>query len=280
MTTLMPIDQWFLTLDRNLSFCGRHNILTNNSEGAEHESAAAWLAAATKANNKYEQQSHILNSFNKNDRIRKTSILRQSPPVIPESPISPFSPTEKKNVRFADSMGYQLESIKYYVISPQVRRRHSSANAPFIYNQYNEENNQKCSLVPTNFTMPSLQSDFDSKLRSQSILLHSITTAETSVYGIISVVNYSFVKKVYVRYTFNDWKTYVEQEGNYMLGSHESETDKFSFAIYCKQSDFKLSSPNLFHPRLFFALRYRTGDGREFWDNNEGKNYCLNFLAF
>ena len=92
-------------------------------------------------------------------------------------------------------------------------------------------------------------------------------------------MNHSFIKKVFVRYTYNDWKTYTEVEANYMLGSHEGQTDKFSFAIYCKPQDFTLSSPDLFHPRLFFAIRFQTGEGKQFWDNNDGKNYCLNFLA-
>lgn len=254
---------------------------------AEHESAAAWLAAATAVNQnistkKHSQQPQLVKPFNKNDRIRRTSILRQTPPVITEAPVSPTSPTyEKKNVRFADSMGGQLEAIKYYVVSPQVRRRHSSVAAPNIYSQYynTRDNNQKCSLVPTNFTNPSLRAGFGSKLLSQSVLLHSITTAETTVYGIISVLNHTFIKKVFVRYTYNDWKSSVEVEANYMLGSHEGQSDKFSFAIYCKPNDFTLSSPDLFHPRLYFVIRFQTGDGREFWDNNDNNNYCLNFLA-
>ncbi|XP_054164558.1 glycogen-binding subunit 76A-like [Oppia nitens] len=255
--------------------------------GAEHESATAWLAAATAANSslsnkKVEQQPHLVKRFNNNDRIRRTSILRQSHSVISDelvSPTSPTSPTEKKNVRFADSIGGQLESVKYYVISPQVRRRHSTMAAPNIYSQFYNENHQKCSLVPTNYTNPSLRPDFISRVMSQSVVLHSVTTAETTVYGIISVANHTFVKKVFVKYTYNDWQTHVEVEANYMLGSHDGQSDKFSFAIYAKPNNFTQSSPDLFHPRLYFAIRYQTGDGREFWDNNDRKNYCLNFMA-
>lgn len=236
---------------------------------------------------------HSVTNFNGNfngtfrtERVRKTSILRQTSPFSNGM----VSPTEKKNVRFADSMGYQLESIKYF--SPQLVRRHSLNTGPLLSlsnnfcNQFNltsqAVNKEKCNLVPSNFTMPSFQGDFMCKLQEQSVLLHSLTTSENTVYGIVSVVNHSFVKKVYVRYSFNDWASHIEQEGNYMLGSHdnESNTDKFTFTIYGNRSDFIQNSPILFHPRLFFAIRFETDDGRIFWDNNNGKNYCLNYLSF
>ncbi|CAG2172769.1 unnamed protein product [Oppiella nova] len=278
--------------------------------GAEHESAAAWLAAATNAcantgpggKKLEERQPQTVQPLGyKNDRrIRRTSILRQCPPNMYAEldPSAPTSPTEKKNVRFADSMGGQLESIKYFAISPQpVRRRHSTIAAPtFLYNQlYNKApvvedyaNGRKCSLIPANFGNPSLRADFNARVERLSVSLHSVSTADTTIYGIIAVRNHSFIKRVYVRYTRNDWRTYVEVVANYMLGSHEGHADKFSFAIYSKPQEFvaALRAPATptapvppFHPRLYFAVRYQTGDGREFWDNNDGANYCLNFLV-
>lgn len=163
-------------------------------------------------------------------------------------------------------------------------------------------------LTTTNFTSPSLQYNFSSKLEELSVLLHSLTTAETTIYGIVSVANRHFTKRVTVRYSFNNWKTYIEREGTYMLGSHDGRTDKFSFVIYARPDDFgtlsapsntstsssTTSLPNYFNAnafgrptlsstsveRLSFAIRYTTGDGQEYWDNNEGNNYCLSLSTY
>lgn len=267
MATLVPIEQWFRTLDRNLSSC----VL---KDGVKHELSAPWLSASSSSSNIGLQAHTSAKSF-ANERVRKASILRQRPPDIQEVLAAIPSP-EKKNVRFADSLGHQLEAVKYFINSPKVMRRHTVTLAPDINNLYT---NGKSHLIPTNFTVPSLDPGFWDRLKSQSVLFHSCTTSETTVYGIVSVIDHSYVKKVYVRYTFNDWNSHVEQECSYIAGSHQNDNDKFTFEIYCKPSDFTLSSPNLFHPRLFFAIRYKSGNGNEYWDNNFGKNYCLNYIT-
>lgn len=155
-------------------------------------------------------------------------------------------------------------------------------------------------LTTTNFASPSLQYNFSIKLEEKSVLLHSLTTAETTIYGIVSVANRHFTKRVTIRYSFNNWKTYIEREGTYMLGSHDGRTDKFSFVIYARPEDFGTLSmttnmnslPNYFNiggrqalcstsnERLSFAIRYITGDGQEYWDNNDGNNYCLSLKTY
>src|SRR5699024_2014465 len=101
-----------------------------------------------------------------------------------------------------------------------------------------------------------------------------------------------FTKRVTIRYTFNEWNSFIEREATYMLGSHDGRTDKFSFVIYARPEDFANNLATTFavhqsgtylsssrsmiqsiHPRVYFAIRFNTGDGREFWDNNDGRNY-------
>ncbi|KAI2796347.1 hypothetical protein BLOT_015799 [Blomia tropicalis] len=154
-------------------------------------------------------------------------------------------------------------------------------------------------LMASNFTSPSLQLNFTETLSKKSVLLHSLTTAETTVYGTVSVMNVHFSKRVIVRYTFNEWKSHIEREATYMLGSHDGQSDKFSFVIYARPEDFSNNLATTFsvhhsgtylangadpiqsiHPRIYFAIRFIAGDGREFWDNNDGRNYCLNLTTY
>lgn len=307
-----------------------------------------------------------LQPFGKNDRVRRTSILRPPASFVP-SPAASVAAAKKK-VSFADTAGKALEVVRYFSITPVATRRYSSYTAPtgdaYLTNgNYNSPWNfaisgntnrgssirtstgNGCSsaastaapafsvskeydysqhgklapryeLVACNFTSPSLQISFGQKLEAQSVLLHSVTTAETTVYGTVSVMNRHFTKRVLVRYTFNEWASYIEREATYMLGSHDGRTDKFSFVIYARPEDFRARAgsgiggnqqqqqqPNLAtaftaysqantfvangsqsatssHPRLYFALCFSTGDGRQYWDNNDGRNYCLNLTAY
>lgn len=246
-----------------------------------------------------------LKPFGSESRVRRTSILRSQS----------FVSHEKKNVRFADSMGGELENVRYFVISPQINRRYSSYTPPtylnnewntnqwnwftekatdvfsskvssmkndFTLNSHPKQLSQRYELVAANFTSPSLNLDFNSQLQQKRVLLHSLTTAETTVYGTVSVMNLHFVKKVIVRYTFDDWKTSIEREASYMPGSNDGNTDKFSFVIYAKPQDFNVGTiyPLSRSSRMFFAIQYAIGDNNEFWDNNNGRNYCLNLTPY
>ncbi|KAI7697923.1 Protein phosphatase 1 regulatory subunit 3A [Sarcoptes scabiei] len=348
----------------------------------KNQSAAAWLAAAThqlsclnshhiskqksiqqsnQNQNRFQKQTKSLDDYDeeqrskeesflqkdqRHQRVRRTSILRRQPS---------FS-NEKKNVRFADSIGLKLENILYFQPpSTPVRRFTSPANSNSEWNAQtwhgilcdrfvaptcdlnrsnkSDSNNrdgeeihknldkakqqafdsldsqQRYELVMSNFSNPSERFDFTQVLCEKNVLLHSITISETTIYGIVSCLNIHFIKKVYVRYTFDDWSTQIEREANYMLGSHDGRTDKFSFCIYSQPKDFKIfdgtendmiasernkssseedmsdgsddkeNRPQMIDskrcPRIYFAIRFRSGDGQEFWDNNHGQNYRL-----
>ncbi|OTF75380.1 phosphatase 1 binding protein-like protein [Euroglyphus maynei] len=261
---------------------------------------------------------------------RKTSILRTKSLSIHY---------EKKNVRFADTLDQALEQVRYFMISPQMPPRRYSSYTPPLNNEWNTDswhgtganiktnfmqNNSRLSSIPSmkhdylnntmninpryelviaNFTIPSLSLDFSQRLFERKVLLHSLTMAETTVYGNVSVVNIHFVKKVFVRYTFDEWKTHIEREATYMLGSHDGHTDKFSFVIYARPQDFNINNNNHHHyhsspfyhqikssssnknnnepiAKMFFAIRFTIGDGQEFWDNNDGHNYQLDLKPF
>ncbi|XP_054721611.1 protein phosphatase 1 regulatory subunit 3D-like [Uloborus diversus] len=173
----------------------------------------------------------------------------------------------KKIVRFADALGLELESIRYLVqkdlpkIVPSGTRLDSNSKP--------KSGGKKIQLVPA-FLMPSLSVMFTERLRKLKVSLHSVSTADSTVYGIISVVNITFHKTIFVRYTVNTWVSYHDELATYLDGSSTEDTDKFSFTLFCTPSDLYSQGHS-----LFFAVCYETADGEAYWDNNGGKNYCI-----
>lgn len=175
----------------------------------------------------------------------------------------------KKIVRFADALGLELESIRYLVqkdlpkIVPSGTKLHSDSPPP------NPNAPRKIQLVPA-FLVPSLSAMFIQRLKRLKVSLHSVSTADSTVYGIVSVVNLTFHKTVYVRYTVNEWMSYHDELATYLDGSSDSDTDKFTFTLFCNPSDLCTRGHS-----LFFAVCYETPEGDSYWDNNGGKNYCI-----
>ena len=87
-----------------------------------------------------------------------------------------------------------------------------------------------------------------------------------SVTTCVRVVNRSFEKEVYCRFTTNEWSTWDEVKGSYIPSSSDSWSDRFSAVFYVGH----LNAGQ----RVKFALRYVT-EGKEYWDNNNGSNYSL-----
>lgn len=173
----------------------------------------------------------------------------------------------KKVVRFADALGLELESIRYLVqkdlpkIVPSGTKLNPDSPPKIVP--------KKIQLVPA-FLVPSLSAMFMERLKKLKVSLHSVSTADSTVYGIISVVNITFHKSVYVRYTANGWMSYHDELATYLDGSSENDTDKFSFTLFCNPSDLCTRGHS-----LFFAVCYETPEGESYWDNNDGKNYCI-----
>jgi len=87
--------------------------------------------------------------------------------------------------------------------------------------------------------------------------------------GTLLVRNVSYHKLVFIRYTFDCWKTFTEVVAYFRSCDQENTIDEFGFRIDCLlkdslQCDFDLQ----------LAIRYRV-DGSEFWDNNSGNNYRM-----
>ncbi|KAI7877054.1 hypothetical protein K492DRAFT_239419 [Lichtheimia hyalospora FSU 10163] len=70
-----------------------------------------------------------------------------------------------------------------------------------------------------------------------------------------------------LRYTFDNWRTYVDTDAVYQgpCNSSNNSRDRFSFSFACHHKEGE-------NQQLQLALRYLV-NGQEFWDNNNGQNY-------
>lgn len=94
------------------------------------------------------------------------------------------------------------------------------------------------------------------------------------LHGSIAVLNLAFAKSVVCRFTLDYWKTTSEIAAEYgaeiMPRVATEGHDRFNFTI--KLSDLA----NLESKTMYFCVRYSVA-GKEFWDNNNGSNFQLDF---
>lgn len=181
------------------------------------------------------------------------------------------SPSSQKKVRFADSLGLDLISIKHFDDSdmPEVPERiidkFKKARALHLNNFDKSNTSNQSVFMELLFTNPGSLPDFLDKVIALKVLLESVQADEFSLSGIVRVLNLAFEKNVYLRYTLNNWTTFVDILASYVPHSNDGQTDKFSF---------KIITPMFleFGGTLQFAIRYCV-EGGEFWDNNNGSNY-------
>ncbi|KAI9025800.1 putative phosphatase regulatory subunit-domain-containing protein [Phycomyces nitens] len=104
-----------------------------------------------------------------------------------------------------------------------------------------------------------------------------VTTAE--IVGQVQVRNLAYHKTVWVRYTFDCWQTVENVQAVYRepVGGRDpnnSNYDIFTFTILLLNRLATHPPASNVLATLDFAVQY-TVDGREVWDNNEGKNYSI-----
>jgi protein phosphatase 1 regulatory subunit 3A/B/C/D/E len=90
----------------------------------------------------------------------------------------------------------------------------------------------------------------------------------TTIKGIIRVVNLDYNKRIVVRYTTDDWVTVSEAVGEYIVGSCDGFSDKFTVEL-----DYSAISGKVGR-RLQFCIKYECATN-EYWDSNSGKNYVF-----
>jgi len=102
------------------------------------------------------------------------------------------------------------------------------------------------------------------------LCLKSYHVTRYSLSGVIVVKNISYEKRVFVRFSLNDWKSFGDIEARFLNADHANGEDVFQFRL-----DFPFRLP--LGTRLEIALAYETADGEIFWDNNDQDNYVFQY---
>ncbi|KAL4882637.1 putative phosphatase regulatory subunit-domain-containing protein [Aspergillus karnatakaensis] len=101
-----------------------------------------------------------------------------------------------------------------------------------------------------------------------------LSTDKHSLVGIVVVANLAFQKHVAARFTFDGWKTTSEVVAEYIQDVRRKQLqdgyDRFMFSIRLDEQ------ANLDKRTMFVCIRYNV-NGQEFWDNNETRDYQVNF---
>ncbi|XP_069665132.1 protein phosphatase 1 regulatory subunit 3G [Haliaeetus albicilla] len=185
----------------------------------------------------------------------------------------------KKRVQFADSLGLSLASVKHFSDAEEPRV------PPAALSRLQSPPAEERDPPPAGGDPPPpalrLVPDFPDggepgaeRLRRQRVCLERLgrPPAPADVRGTVRVLGCPGPKEVTVRYTFNEWLSFVDVPAAPLppppaAASGDPPAERFGFAL-CVPPSLREGSA------LHFAIRYRSPQG-EYWDNNGGRNYTL-----
>jgi hypothetical protein len=113
----------------------------------------------------------------------------------------------------------------------------------------------------------------------REIFLERIYLADDlrSVKGSVQVRNMSFEKWVAIRFTLDKWASVNEVSADYAESIKDGAADRFTFSIKLNELlNWPRGAAAHETKSMFMCLRYTVGNA-EYWDNNEGLNYQLDF---
>lgn len=168
---------------------------------------------------------------------------------------------EKKKVRFADDFGHKLHITMTYDSDEELVLHNvpaaeciASGTSTILSWTKEFENPKKDYLT------------FFNKLNAQSVLLETLDIDDTFCVAFIMVKNIEPEKTVSLRVTYDNWTSNIDIPAFFSPSEFPSPYDKFKCTLAIPD-DPKCDS-------IEFAILYRCS-GKEFWDNNMGKNYKL-----
>lgn len=168
--------------------------------------------------------------------------------------------TKNKNVHFADRCGLSLVSV------------HKISMDDLTVNTSNLElKNEITKQLRLTFVQPISLDNFAERLNKLNVSLENVLVSNCAIMGTIKVRNITYEKIVFVRCTFDHWKSFEDMCGSYVPSSYDDKFDCFSFAITVPST---ISDGD----KIQFAVCYRTlSPDNEFWDNNDNKNYVIEY---
>uniref|UniRef100_A0A8C5RUH5 Protein phosphatase 1 regulatory subunit 3G n=1 Tax=Laticauda laticaudata TaxID=8630 RepID=A0A8C5RUH5_LATLA len=206
----------------------------------------------------------------------------------------------KKRVQFADSLGLCLASVKHYSAAeePQVPHAVFSRLQSFPMRQRDFEDFTAalaelggCASPPFPRPPPQVplrlaapldgadkEKDAGERLRRDRVCLEEVTGtalagAPADVRGVVRVRSCPGSKEVTVRYTFNEWLSFLDVPA-LLLPDGGDPPDDASAPVERYQFSLCLPPGLPDGTAVHFAICYRSQQG-EHWDNNGGANYTL-----
>ncbi|KAM4534416.1 protein phosphatase 1 regulatory subunit 3G [Odontesthes bonariensis] len=183
----------------------------------------------------------------------------------------------RKRVKFADSMGLTLASVKHFSSQeePQIPSKVLSRHRSFPPPQQDVLNELCRSFRPSPDAerlvacFPELR-DPERRVRQLRVCLEKVAVTQFGARGQIRVLTDCSVKEVGVRYTFNGWLSHVDAEAvPVAVDPPDSVGQRFAFTVYTPPF---VDASSAVH----FAVYLKSQEG-EFWDNNAGQNYTLRY---
>ncbi|KAJ8416388.1 hypothetical protein AAFF_G00356760 [Aldrovandia affinis] len=168
-----------------------------------------------------------------------------------------------RKVQFADAFGLSLVTVKEF------DSRDASGPVGMDALEGGARDSEEYFLSSL-FTVPSSAEELLQRLGEQKCELECVELlpGTTALRGIIRVLNLSFDKMVYVRTSLDGWCTHFDLLAEFVPGSSDGETDRFTFKLTLVPPFEKEGA------KVEFCLRYETS-GTTFWANNNGMNYVL-----
>lgn len=167
----------------------------------------------------------------------------------------------KKGVVFADALGLALATVRHFSRpffdeDPLVLAMASlRVLRPFSTSTYT-----------LHFQPPAHDyNGFRAKLNKQQVCLEQCAVQGAVVAGTIRVRNLGYEKRVTLRVSYDNWQSHYDLLCSYLRDPYGGqETDMFSFRLPLAPGT----------QRAEFCICFWC-QGKEYWDNNEGKNYAL-----
>uniref|UniRef100_A0A8C5T3H4 CBM21 domain-containing protein n=1 Tax=Laticauda laticaudata TaxID=8630 RepID=A0A8C5T3H4_LATLA len=224
-------------------------------------------------------------------RPRESPTLRRRAKSLPTPgerglrPALQQSPSRRKTVRFADSLGLELTAVRHFCQAdvPQVPPPPAPLPASPLPRGADLLKTRKPpalgELEPVLFgppapvleplfpPQPGAGARFAERVRQHKVKLEWVRPEAAGLRGAVRVLNLAYEKTVSVRYTLNRWASCNEVPAAYLpppAAAHDGQTDRFAFHLPVGAGTTLLE----------FAVRYRVAD-TEYWDNNDGHNYKL-----
>lgn len=195
-----------------------------------------------------------------------TSSLSSSSSGSSLSSYSPGTPRKKKRVVFADVKGLALTSVRFFTADPSETETEDAS-------QPEERVKARAPMQSVRLRLklgfPQPVADRAS-LKETLVQMESCSVTERVLSGTVRVCNIKFDKTVFIRITFDSWRSHKDIACTYVREPHATlETDLFAFNV---------SLPSELDPkeRLEFLVVFRPGNSHlQLVDNNKGKNYQI-----